>query len=224
MIINQKDWMDALGAEFEKPYFKELEKFIEEEYNQYTVFPKKEDIFSALNYTALKDVKVLLVGQDPYHDDNQAHGFSFSVPKNQKIPPSLNNIYKELNSDLGLKIPNNGHLIKWAEQGVLLLNTVLTVRAHSPNSHRNKGWERFTDEIIKAINNLDKPLVIFLWGKPAQKKKSLLDNQKHIIIETSHPIPLSSYRGFSGSKCFSKCNDFLAKNNIAEIDWQIENI
>jgi len=224
MIINQKDWMDALGAEFEKPYFKELEKFIEEEYNQYTVFPKKEDIFSALNYTALKDVKVLLVGQDPYHDDNQAHGFSFSVPKNQKIPPSLNNIYKELNSDLGLKIPNNGHLIKWAEQGVLLLNTVLTVRAHSPNSHRNKGWERFTDEIIKAINNLDKPLVIFLWGKPAQKKKSLLDNQKHIIIETSHPSPLSSYRGFSGSKCFSKCNDFLAKNNIAEIDWQIENI
>jgi uracil-DNA glycosylase len=222
-IIND-DWNQAIGNEFDKLYFKELIKFIDLEYATKNIFPKREDIFNALNYTKLEDVKVLLVGQDPYHNENQAHGLSFSVLPDQQIPKSLVNIYKELKDDMNCKIPNNGYLKKWADQGVLLLNTVLTVEAHQPHSHKNKGWEEFTDAVIKKINEQDRPLVVFLWGKPAQKKKKFLTNKKHLIIEAPHPSPLSSYRGFFGSKCFSKCNAYLEANGIQEIDWQIEDI
>lgn len=224
MCVIRNDWDQAIGNEFHKTYFKELMKFIDSEYLNKNIFPPREDIFNALKYTKLADAKVLLVGQDPYHNEKQAHGLSFSVLPDQPIPKSLLNIYKELKNDMHCEIPNNGYLKKWAEQGVLLLNTVLTVEAHQPHSHKNKGWEKFTDAVIQMINEQDRPLVIFLWGKPAQKKKKFLTNKKHLIIETSHPSPLSSYRGFLGSKCFSRCNEFLNENGIEEIDWQIEDV
>ena len=189
------------------------------------MYPPSDDIFNALHLTPLKDVKVLILGQDPYHEPGQAHGLSFSVlPGKADTPPSLQNIYKELNDDLGCFVPNNGYLKKWADQGVLLLNTVLTVRAHQANSHKGKGWENFTDAIIRAVNEQDRPIVYMLWGKPAQMKKSMLNNPKHLILEAPHPSPLSAYRGFFGCKHFSQCNEFLQKNGIAPIDWQIENI
>ena len=187
--------------------------------------PDPDDIFNAFHYTDLKEVKVLLLGQDPYHNVNQAHGLSFSVlPSQREIPPSLQNIYKELNDDLGCYIPNNGYLKKWADQGVLLLNTVLTVRAHQANSHQGKGWEKFTDAVIQALNEQDRPIVYFLWGKPAQSKMSMLNNKKHLILTAPHPSPLSAYRGFFGCKHFSRANDFLVANGEKPIDWQIENI
>ena len=218
-------WLDALSDEFKKPYYKELYSFIKDEYSKNVIYPPSEDIFNALHLTPLDKVKVLVLGQDPYHEPGQAHGLSFSVlPEKADTPPSLVNIYKELSDDLGCYVPNNGYLKKWADQGVLLLNTVLTVRAHQANSHKGKGWEQFTDAIIKAVNEQDRPIVYMLWGKPAQMKKSMLNNPKHLILEAPYPSPLSAYRGFFGCKHFSKCNEFLVNNGLSPIDWQIENI
>lgn len=219
--ILKNDWNTYLNTEFEKNYYLNLRQFLIEEYKTKTIFPKKQDIFNALHYTPLSDVKVLLLGQDPYHDVNQAHGLSFSVLPGQKIPPSLQNIYKELNDDLGCSIPHHGYLKKWADQGVLLLNTVLTVRAHEANSHQGKGWETFTDAVIRVINEQDRPIVVFLWGKPAQNKMHMLNNPKHLVLTAPHPSPLSAYRGFFGSKPFSKANAFLKENGLDEIDWQL---
>lgn len=218
------DWLAALGPEFKKPYYAELFQFVKNEYNTTQVFPPADDIFNAFHLTPLKDVKVVIFGQDPYHNDGQAHGLCFSVKPDVDIPPSLVNIYQELHDDLGCDIPNNGYLEKWAKQGVLLLNTVLTVRAHAAFSHRNMGWEQFTDAAIKVLNEEDRPIVFILWGKPAQAKKSMLNNSKHLILEAPHPSPLSAYRGFFGSKPFSRTNDFLVQNGLTPIDWQIENI
>ena len=225
MSMLTNDWQDAVQDEFQKPYYKELYKFVKEEYSSKVIFPPSDDIFNAMHLTPLKDVKVLLLGQDPYHDVNQAHGLSFSVlPSQPVIPPSLQNIYKELNEDLGCYIPNNGYLKKWADQGVLLLNTVLTVRAHEANSHKGMGWEKFTDAIIQAVNAQDRPIVYLLWGKPAQSKIPMLTNPKHLILKAPHPSPLSAFRGFFGCKHFSQANDFLKANGLEPIDWQIENI
>lgn len=219
------DWLDSIGSEFEKPYYLELRKFLLSEYKTRKIFPKADDIFNAMHYTPLSKVKVLILGQDPYHNDFQAHGLSFSVmPEQKDLPPSLVNIYKELNEDLNCTISTSGYLKKWADQGVLLLNTVLTVRAHQANSHQGKGWEQFTDAIIKAVNDQDRPIVYMLWGKPAQSKIPMLNNSKHLILKAPHPSPLSAYRGFFGCRHFSKANDFLATNNIEPIDWQIEDI
>ena len=219
------DWLPSIEGEFRKPYYKELYQFVKEEYSKHVVYPPSDDIFNALHLTPLKEVKVLILGQDPYHNENQAHGLSFSVPVSQKeIPPSLQNIYEELESDLGCYIPNNGYLKKWADQGVLLLNTVLTVRAHQANSHQGKGWEEFTDAIIRAVNEQDRPIVYLLWGRPAQSKIPMLTNPKHLILTAPHPSPLSAYRGFFGCKHFSKTNECLEKNGVAPIDWQIENV
>ena len=225
MSIIKNDWLEYIKEEFSKDYYKNLYSFVSEEYSKNTIYPEAENIFNAFHFTPLSKVKVVLIGQDPYHNKNQAHGLSFSVPESQKdIPPSLQNIYKELKDDLGCYIPNNGYLKKWADQGVLLLNTVLTVRAHQANSHQGKGWEKFTDAIIKAVNAQDRPVVFFLWGNPAQKKEVMLDNTKHLVLKAPHPSPLSAYRGFFGCKHFSKANDFLKAGGIEPIDWQIENI
>ena len=218
------DWLPAIGAEFKKPYYKELYNFVREEYNTKQIFPKADDIFNAFHLTPLSEVKVVILGQDPYHNVGQAHGLSFSVQPGIEIPPSLVNIYKEMHDDIGTYIPDNGCLTKWAEQGVLLLNTVLTVRAHQAASHAGHGWEQFTDAVISAVNRVDRPIVFMLWGSPARKKKAMLDNPKHLILEAPHPSPLSVYRGFFGSRPFSKANEFLKKNGVKEIDWQIENI
>ena len=218
-------FLELYNQEKEKEYFKRLAEFVNYEYKHYTVYPPKDSIFSALKACELENIKVVILGQDPYHNENQAHGMCFSVPTSQKeIPPSLINIYKELNSDLGCYIPNNGYLKKWADQGVLLLNTVLTVRAHNANSHAGRGWEIFTDKVIESLNKSDQPLVFLLWGKPAQSKIKLLNNPKHLILTAPHPSPLSSYRGFFGCKHFSKANKYLEKHNLTPIDWQIENI
>lgn len=218
------DWLGAIGDEFKKPYYKELYNFVLNEYKNHVIYPEADDIFNAFHLTPISKVKVVIIGQDPYHNENQAHGLCFSVKPNVDIPPSLVNIFKELKDDLGCYIPNNGYLEKWARQGVLLLNTVLTVRAHRAFSHQSKGWENFTDAVIRAVNEQDRPIVFILWGRPAQNKKSMLNNKKHLILEAPHPSPLSAYRGFFGSKPFSKTNDFLMQNNIEPIDWQIENI
>lgn len=224
MAAISNDWLGAIGDEFKKPYYRELYKYVVDEYKNHVVYPDAEDIFNALHLTSLKDVKVVIIGQDPYHNVGQAHGLSFSVKPGVEIPPSLVNIYKELQSDLGLYYPDNGNLEKWARQGVLLLNTVLTVRAHSPASHQGKGWEKFTDAIIRAVNKEDRPIVFILWGAPARRKKLMLDNPKHLILEAPHPSPLSAYRGFFGSNPFSKTNEFLEAGGVKPIDWQIENL
>lgn len=222
MITN--DWLGTLKGEFAKPYYKELYQFVKEEYNTRVIYPPADDIFNAFHFTPLSEVKVLILGQDPYHGEHQAHGLCFSVlPDQPDLPPSLLNIYKELESDLGCYIPNNGYLEKWARQGVLMLNTVLTVRAHQANSHQGKGWEQFTDAIIHAVNAQDRPVVYLLWGRPAQSKIPMLNNPKHLILKAPHPSPLSAYRGFFGCRHFSQTNEFLKKNGIAPIDWQIEN-
>lgn len=223
MSMIQNDWLDAISPEFKKPYYKQLYLFVKKEYNTKQVFPPANDIFNAFHLTPLSEVKVVILGQDPYHNDGQAHGLCFSVKPDVEIPPSLENIYQELHDDLGCYIPDNGYLVKWAKQGVLMLNTVLTVRAHMANSHRGKGWEEFTDSVIRILNGQDRPIVFILWGRPAQSKKSMLDNPKHLILEAPHPSPLSAYRGFFGSKPFSKTNDFLKRNGLEPIDWQIEN-
>lgn len=224
MSMISNDWLKELGAEFKKPYYAKLYQFVNEEYRNQEVFPPANDIFNAFHYTPLSEVKVVIIGQDPYHNVGQAHGLCFSVKPDVDIPPSLVNIYQELHDDLGCKVPNNGYLVKWAKQGVLMLNTVLTVRAHQANSHRGKGWEEFTDAAIRALNKQDRPIVFILWGRPAQMKKSMLDNPKHLILEAPHPSPLSAYRGFFGSKPFSRTNRFLIENRIIPIDWQIEDI
>lgn len=225
MSMLTNDWSLALKDEFNKPYYRDLYRFVKEEYSTKVVYPPADDIFNALHLTPLKDVKVLILGQDPYHNEHQAHGLSFSVLPDQKdIPPSLQNIYKELQEDLGCYIPNNGYLKKWADQGVLMLNTVLTVRAHEPNSHQGRGWENFTDAIIQAVNQKDEPVVYMLWGRPAQSKIPMLTNPKHLILKAPHPSPLSAYRGFFGCRHFSRCNEFLSQNGLKPIDWQIENI
>lgn len=223
MIAN--DWLPAMQEEFRKPYYKQLYEFVKAEYSSHVVYPLSEDIFNALHLTPLSEVKVVILGQDPYHNDHQAHGLSFSVPADQReIPPSLQNIYAELEEDLGCRIPNNGFLEKWAKQGVLLLNTVLTVRAHQPKSHQGKGWETFTDAIIRAVNQQDRPIVYLLWGSMAQSKAAMLDNPKHLILKAPHPSPLSAYRGFFGCRHFSQANRFLEEHGVTPIDWQIEDV
>lgn len=222
--ILKNDWNELLKDEFSKDYYLSLREFLKNEYTTKIIYPDKYDIFNALHYTSYKDVKVVILGQDPYHGPNQAHGLSFSVSPGVKIPPSLLNIYKELNSDLGCYIPNNGYLKKWADQGVLLLNTSLTVRSGEANSHKNKGWEIFTDKIISLINEKTDPVVFLLWGNNAINKKKLITNKQHLILSSTHPSPLSASRGFFGSKPFSKINKFLISVNKAPIDWQIENI
>lgn len=222
--IFDNDWQDLLQEEFEKSYYQNLRKYLIKEYSTKIIYPDKYDIFNALKFTSYSDVKVVILGQDPYHGPNQAHGLSFSVKKGVKIPPSLVNIYKELQDDIGCYIPNNGYLESWAKQGVLLLNTVLTVRAHEANSHRNIGWEIFTDKIISLLNNRTDPIVFILWGNPSIAKTKLITNKQHFIITSPHPSPLSAYRGFLGSKPFSKTNEFLKSINKEPINWQIENI
>jgi uracil-DNA glycosylase len=225
MSVNlTNDWRELLKEEFEKDYYKDLRTFLIQEYSTNTVYPDKYDIFNALNFTAYKDVKVVILGQDPYHGPRQAHGLSFSVKPGVPAPPSLVNIYKELKDDIGSYIPNNGYLKKWADQGVLLLNTALTVRGGEANSHRNKGWETFTDAIISTLNKREKPMVFILWGSNAISKEKLITSKAHFIIKSPHPSPLSAHRGFFGSKPFSKTNKFLKSIGDKPIDWQIENM
>ena len=222
MAAIANDWLAPMSGEFKKPYYRKLYETVKSEYETKEVYPAPDDIFNAFHLTPLKNVKVVILGQDPYHNHGQAHGLCFSVQKGVEIPPSLVNIYKELHDDLGCTIPSHGCLTKWAEQGVLMLNTVLTVRAHQANSHRGIGWEEFTDAAILALNSQDRPIVFILWGAPAQRKKRMLTNPKHLILEAPHPSPLAAYRGFFGSKPFSQTNAFLEKNGIEPIDWQIE--
>lgn len=218
------DWLEPLAPEFKKPYYAKLYQTIKHEYETREIFPASDDIFNAFDFTPLSQVKVVILGQDPYHNVGQAHGLCFSVKPDVAIPPSLVNIYKELQEDLGCRIPNNGCLVKWAKQGVLLLNTVLTVRAHQANSHRGIGWEEFTDAAIRVLNDVDRPLVFILWGRPARMKKAMLTNPAHLILEAAHPSPLSAYNGFFGSRPFSQTNAFLEAHGIEPIDWQIEDV
>lgn len=224
MGILKNDWKELLEEEFKKDYYLKLREFLSTEYKSKMIYPNMYDIFNALHYTDYKNVKVVILGQDPYHGENQAHGLSFSVKPEVSIPPSLKNIYKELQSDMGCYIPNNGSLIKWAEQGVLLLNAVLTVRAGEANSHKNIGWEDFTNKIIAILNKREDPLIFILWGRNAQSKEELITNPKHFIIKSVHPSPLSAHRGFLGSRPFSKTNKILKSLGKDPIDWQIENI
>lgn len=222
--ILKNDWKNYLNTEFEKDYYLKLREFLKNEYNSKVIYPNMYDLFNALHFTSYEDTKVVILGQDPYHGPKQAHGLSFSVNPGVKTPPSLVNIYKELHDDLGCYIPNNGYLKKWADQGVLLLNTVLSVRAGEANSHRNKGWEQFTNRVIEVLNQKETPIVFILWGNNAISKTSLITNPKHFIIKSVHPSPLSASRGFFGSKPFSKANELLISTNQKPIDWQIENI
>ncbi len=224
MAAISNDWLPALEPEFAKPYYRKLYQTVVKEYQTRLVFPPADDIFNAFNLTPLGHVKAVILGQDPYHGDHQAHGLCFSVRPDVDIPPSLVNIYKELSSDLGCEIPNHGCLTHWAQQGVLLLNTVLTVRAHQAFSHQGIGWEEFTDAVIRILNEQDRPIVFILWGRPAQQKAAMLSNPKHLILKAPHPSPLSAYRGFFGSRPFSQTNDFLARHGTAPIDWRIENV
>ena len=220
--IIENDWKDIFNKEFNKSYFKELSSFIENERTIYTILPEENDVFQAFNICSYKNTKIVIIGQDPYHGKNQAHGLCFSVKPENKIPPSLRNIYKELKSDIECDIPDHGYLIDWAKQGILMINAVLTVRNGEANSHKNKGWEQFTTEIIKSINNKNTPVIFILWGNFAQNFEKYITNEKHLIVKSYHPSPLSASRGFLGSKPFSKCNDFLKKNNLKEINWCIK--
>lgn len=222
--IFENDWQDLLEEEMEKDYYKNLRELLIKEYNTQRIYPDKYDIFNALHFTSYMDTKVVILGQDPYHGPGQSHGLAFSVKKDIRIPPSLRNIYKELKDDLGLEIPDNGYLKKWATQGVLLLNTSLTVRAGEANSHRDIGWEIFTDKIISLLNERKKPVVFILWGNNAKSKEELITNNRHCIIKSFHPSPLSANRGFFGTKPFSKANNFLKSIGEEPIDWQIDNI
>ena len=224
MAAISNDWLPVFQGEFRKPYYKQLYQTVMKEYNTRKIYPAPDDIFNAFQLTPFHKVKAVILGQDPYHGEGQAHGLCFSVKPDVEIPPSLVNIYQELHDDCGCYIPDNGYLTKWAEQGVLLLNTVLTVRAHQANSHRGIGWEEFTDAAIRRLNEEDRPIVFILWGRPAQMKKSMLTNPNHLILEAPHPSPLSAYRGFFGSKPFSKTNEFLVALGVEPIDWQIENL
>lgn len=223
MIKRMNDWSHILELEFAKPYYIQLLNKVQEEYTLGQVYPEEQHIYTALELTPLNEVKVVILGQDPYHEEGQAHGLSFSVMPGVKIPPSLRNIYKELADDLGCTIPNHGHLISWAKQGVLLLNTSLTVRAKDAGSHRGLGWELLTDRIIQVVNEIKRPVVFLLWGNHAQEKMKLITNPHHYMITSAHPSPLAAYRGFFGSRPFSKTNDFLTSVGMTPIDWQINN-
>ena len=224
MAAIDNDWLEPLSAEFRKPYYAELYKKVRAEYASYQVFPPAGDILNAFHLTPLSKVKVVILGQDPYHEPGQAHGLSFSVKPGIQLPPSLVNIYQELHDDLGCYIPDNGCLTKWAEQGVLLLNSVLTVRAHQAFSHAGFGWQQFTDAAIRVVNEQDRPIAFILWGRSAQDKSVMLTNPKHLVLKSPHPSPLSAYRGFFGSRPFSRVNHFLEENGVTPIDWQIENV
>lgn len=224
MKIGARDWDALLADELQKEYIKELDAFLEAEYQNGRVYPDKEDIFKAFKWTSYEDTKVVIFGQDPYHEENQAHGLAFSVQRGVDIPPSLQNIYKELKNELGLYIPNNGFLEKWARQGVLLLNASLTVRGGEANSHKGKGWEQFTDKVTELLNERKRPVIFLLWGNDAKRKEELITSPQHIILTAAHPSPLSANRGFFGCGHFAKVNNMLIAMNKAPIDWQIENI
>lgn len=219
-----ESFRELLDKEKEKEYFKQLTEFVDNEYATKQIFPARENVMNSMKYTPYKKVKVVIVGQDPYHGEGEAHGLCFSVNPGIKVPPSLQNIYKELKRDLGLYIPNNGYLLKWAKEGVLMLNAVLTVVKDTPGSHRGKGWEIFTDEVIKEVNEKDTPVVFLLWGAYAKEKKKLITNPIHLVLESSHPSPFSVRNGFDGCSHFSKTNEFLKSHGLEPIDWQIENI
>lgn len=219
--ILKNDWAERIGDEFAKPYYKELRQFLIEEYRTRTVYPDMYDIFNALHYTSYADTKVCILGQDPYHGPGQAHGLSFSVKPGVPPPPSLQNIFKELHADLGCPIPDHGCLEHWARQGVLLLNTVLTVRRGEANSHRGRGWEQFTDRVIEELNARERPVVFILWGRPARAKKVMIDTERHFVIESAHPSPLSAHYGFFGSRPFSRANEFLRQAGMTPIDWAL---
>ncbi len=215
------DWAEILDREFAQPYYVALREFLIEEYRSRTIYPDMHDIFNALHFTPLAETKVCILGQDPYHGPGQAHGLSFSVKPPVKPPPSLQNIFKELHSDVGCPVPNHGSLEHWASEGVLLLNTVLTVRQGRANSHRGKGWEAFTDRIIESLNHRERPLVFILWGRNAQAKRSMINTQRHLVIESAHPSPFSADRGFFGSRPFSRTNEFLRGLGVAPVNWEI---
>lgn len=215
----EQSWKDVLGQEFDKPYFASLVQFVKQEYATQTIYPKGKDIFAAFNLCPFMATKVVIIGQDPYHEPNQAQGMCFSVPQGVTIPPSLVNIYKELNADVGKSIPTSGDLTSWAKQGVLLLNATLTVRAHLAGSHQGKGWERFTDEVIRILNERKTHIVFLLWGSYAIKKAEFIDKEKHLVLTSVHPSPLSAHRGFFGNHHFSKTNEYLLNNHIKPIDW-----
>ncbi|MCK9454657.1 MAG: uracil-DNA glycosylase [Sulfurimonas sp.] len=218
----EQSWKRVLFDEFEKPYFVSLKKFLTQEGQNHTIYPKAEEIFAAFNNTPFENVKVVILGQDPYHGVNQAHGLAFSVNEGILHPPSLKNIFKELHEDIECHVPQSGNLTKWAKEGVFLLNTVLSVRANEANSHKNMGWEIFTDALIRVLNEQKENLVFILWGAPAAAKASLIDDKRHLILKAPHPSPLSSYRGFFGSKPFSKTNEYLSAHGLKPIDWCIE--
>ena len=225
MLVNlPESWLAQIGSELEQPYFQKLAQFVDEERRHFTVCPPEHEVFRAFRYTPYENVNVLLLGQDPYHDDRQANGLCFSVPPGIKPPPSLMNIFKELRDDVGFHIPNNGYLAPWAEQGILLLNAVLTVRAHGPTSHKNHGWERFTDAAIRSVNEKRDPVVFVLWGGYAQKKLSLIDTSRHAVVQSAHPSPLSARNGFFGSHPFSAINRALHTAGKPEINWQLPNL
>lgn len=224
MVNLGNDWDKLLKEEFNKPYYLSLRQFLIEEYRTQVIYPPKEDLFNALKATSYQDTKVVILGQDPYHGLGQAHGMAFSVNPGIAIPPSLRNIYKELQDSLGCSIPDNGYLMPWAKQGVLLLNTVLTVRAGQPQSHQNKGWEILTDEIIKLLNQKDETVIFLLWGSPAKKKMNLITNPKHVVLTAVHPSPLSAHRGFFGCNHFKQVNEILERQGRETIDWQIPNL
>ncbi len=218
------DWDELLKSEFEKDYYKKLSDFLETEYDSYKIHPDRNDIFNALKWTSYKDTKIVILGQDPYHGENQAHGLAFSVRKGVQIPPSLENIYKELKDELGCYIPDNGYLEKWARQGVLLLNASLTVRDGAANSHRKKGWEIFTNHIVELLNDREDPVIFMLWGNNAKEKMNIIKNEQHVILTAAHPSPLSALRGFMGCGHFRMANKILTREGKTPIDWQIENI
>ncbi len=222
MVNIGNSWDEVLAGEFEKEYYQKLRKFLIEEYRNKTIYPDMHDIFNALKATSYEDVKVVILGQDPYHEPGQAHGMAFSVQKGVKTPPSLVNIYKEIKDDLGFDIPSQGYLMQWAQRGVLLLNTCLTVRAHQANSHKGKGWEQFTDQVIRILNEREKPVVFILWGANAKSKEQLITGRQHLILKGAHPSPLSAYNGFFGGKYFSRANEFLAAAGEEPVDWKIE--
>ncbi|MVP02400.1 uracil-DNA glycosylase [Paenibacillus lutrae] len=219
-LIN--DWREYLQAEFEKPYYGDLMQFLAEEYREHTIYPERKDIFNALNYTPFKSVKVVILGQDPYHGPGQAHGLSFSVKPGIPLPPSLRNMFKELREDLGCDLPGSGYLKPWADQGVLLLNTVMTVRAGEANSHKGKGWETFTDKVIETISLKTDPVLFILWGSHAQSKIKLIDTSRHGVLRSPHPSPLSAHRGFLGSRPYSKANAWLEEKGLSPVDWCLE--
>lgn len=221
MVQFNNSWDILLKDEFEKPYYLNLRKFLAQEYKTQTIYPHMNDIFNALKYTDYQNVKVVILGQDPYHQPNQAHGLCFSVKKGVNPPPSLQNMYKEIHAEYGYPIPDHGELTYWAEQGVLMLNTVLTVRESQPNSHKGMGWEIFTDDIISLLNQRPEPMVFLLWGANARAKTKLITNPAHLVLTSAHPSPLSAYNGFFGNNHFKKANEFLKSNRMAEIDWQI---